>query len=211
MIYQAPAVKATRERFYIFQKQLQKHLHSNMSLFSIPCGLMDDLLLLDYSCTENVFLVGIDLDNESLELAHNNATKLERKIKTFFIKKDAWQLESTEKYDLITSNGLNIYEPDNQKVIYLYKEFYKALKPGGILITSFLTPPPILARDSSWKNFDPEDVKKQKAIFGDILQVTWQAFRAESQTRKQLTCARFDILGIIYDTQGMFPTIIAQK
>lgn len=211
MIHQAPVVKATRERFYIFQEQLQKHVKSNMTLTSIPCGLMDDLLLLDYSNTENVHLVGIDLDNESIELAQGNASMHMKEETTSFMKKDAWNLGVQEQYDLITSNGLNIYESDDVKVTDLYKEFYKALKPGGTLITSFLTPPPPLAKDSPWENFNSEDVKKQKAIFGDILQATWQCFRTEIQTRKQLIEAGFIILDIIYDSQGMFPTILAQK
>lgn len=89
IIHQAPIVKAIRERFYIFQEQLQKHNRDDIILASIPCGLMDDLLILDYSLTQNVHLVGIDLDDDSLESTQGNALMHNKKLKATFIKKDA--------------------------------------------------------------------------------------------------------------------------
>lgn len=211
LISKAPAVRATRERFNIFQEKLTKYIVNGVVLASIPCGLMDDLLSLNYSAHENIKFVGIDLDENSLRLAQANAEKIGKAYLAAFSKKDAWNLKIKDKFDVITSNGLNIYERDDAKVIELYKQFYQALKPGGILITSFLTPPPTLSSDSTWKNFNPEDTKKQKAIFADILQVKWQAFRIENQTKRQLEEAGFKVLEFIYDSQGMFPTVVAQK
>src|SRR6266702_4349651 len=43
-----PAVLATRERFGIFRQQLQALLKPGLALASIPCGLMGELLMLDY-------------------------------------------------------------------------------------------------------------------------------------------------------------------
>jgi ubiquinone/menaquinone biosynthesis C-methylase UbiE len=210
MVHKAPVVKATQERFRIFQRIIQNRLKSGMTLLSIPCGTMDDLITLDKTSVSNIQLVGIDLDPESIALAKLNALNNEC-TNTSFIKKNAWELDTYETYNLITSNGLNIYEADDSKVIVLYKNFFKALKPKGILVTSFLTPPPSISKDSNWKNFDPQELKKQKAIFADIIQAKWQVFRTEAQTRKHLEAAGFKILDIIYDTQGMFPTIIAEK
>ena len=45
----------------------------------------------------------------------------------------------------------------------------------------------------------------------DIIQAAWQAFRTEKQTRHQLETAGFSIVEVIYDSQGMFPTIVAKK
>ena len=211
IIHEAPTVKATQERFKIFNQQLQKNLKSNMCLASIPCGLMDDLLRLNFSNVENIKLIGIDLDDHSLILARENAANLKKNVMTSFLKKDAWDLNIQKQYDVLTSNGLNIYEPDDQKVVALYKQFYNALKPNGLLIASFLTPPPALSKESSWRNVNAENAIKQKAIFADILQVQWQAFRTENQTRAQLEKAGFKEIEIIYDSQGIFPTIIARK
>lgn len=211
MIHKAPAVLATRERFNIFQSKLQKHVKPGIVLASLPCGTMEDLLRLDFTNAPNAQLVGIDIDNESIEHAKKNAKDRGLDGQTKFLNKDAWGLELEEVFDLLTSNGLNIYEPDNKKVIALYKQFYKALKPGGILVTSFLTPPPSLSQESTWQNVNPEDALKQRAIFSDIIQVNWQSFRTESETRQQLTEAGFKDIEITYDSQGMFPTVVARK
>ncbi len=210
LLHHAPAVVATQQRFALFKKHLQQQMKSGMTLASVPCGLMDDLLGLDYSDHYDIKLVGIDLDENSLKLAQENVQK-HQNMAVSLIKKNAWDLEIDEQYDILTSNGLNIYEPDDKKVVALYKQFFKALKPQGILITSFLTPPPVLAPNSTWKNYDPAAALKQKAVFVDILQVAWQSFRTEEQTREQLMEAGFTDIDIIYDKQGMFPTVIARK
>lgn len=211
MLHKCPVVKATQERFQIFRDQLQKSLKDGMTLTSLPCGLMDDLLGLDYSEVKDIKLVGIDLDGRSLKLAEENAKNKTGNFEASFFKKDAWHLNAAEECDILTSNGLNIYEKNDQKVIELYDQFYKALKPGGILVTSFLTPPPLLSKDSPWRNYNPGDVLKQKALFGDIIEASWQSFRTESQTRQQLEEAGFKVTDIIYDTQYMFPTVVAKK
>ncbi len=210
-LHKAPIVKSTQERYQIFKTQLQKHVTNDVKMASIPCGLMDDLLCLNYSDVQGTEITGIDLDEESLHLAFENSK--EYNVKNIqFMNRDAWNLRITNEYDLITSNGLNIYEPDDGKVIDLYKEFYAALKVGGTLITSFLTPSPLMSAESTWKNFDMADIMKQKAILIDIVQVVWQqAYRTEAQTRQQLEAAGFTVQEVIYDSQGMFPTVLARK
>lgn len=210
ILHHSPSVKATQERFRIFQKVLQKNLRDNITIASVPCGLMDDLLTLDYSNTHNIRLVGIDLDKKSLDFAQEQSKQLNIS-NVRFIQSDAWKLKNNEEFDITTSNGLNIYEPDDEKVIALYRKFYQALKHRGILITSFLTPPPAMSKESSWKNVNPQDALKQKVIFSDIIGVTWQAFRTENKTRLQLEGAGFEVLDVIYDSQGIFPTIVARK
>ena len=211
LINRAPYFMGSRERFKIFAKQTQQRIKDNMKIASIPCGLMDNLLRLDYSGIKNISIVGIDLDEDSLTLAKENAKLLGNEKIASFIKSSAWNLNKPDEFDIITSNGLNFYEQDDEKVVKLYTEFYKALKPTGILITSFLTPSPALSKASSWKNVNPEDALKQKAIFFDIIDARFSAFRTEAQTRKQLEEAGFHIVEVIYDSQGVFPTIVARK
>lgn len=210
VLHKCPVVKATQERFQIFRDQLQRSLKDGMTLASLPCGLMDDLLGLDYSEVKDIKLVGIDLDERSLKLAAENAEKTKENFTTSFLKRDAWHLNVKGQYDILSSNGLNIYEKNDQKVVELYDQFYKALKPGGLLITSFLTPPP-LSQESPWRDYCLEDVLKQKALFGDIIEASWQSFRTESQTRQQLEEVGFKVTEVIYDTQHMFPTVVAKK
>lgn len=210
LLHSAPVVKATQERFRVFQQKLQSELRDNINIASIPCGIMDDLIGLNISGHNNITFTGIDFDDESLELAKQNSNS-NKDAKYVFLKKDAWHLGIESKYDIITSNGLNIYEPKNDRVIDLYRNFYKALSPGGMLITSFLTPPPALSEESTWQNFNKEDLVKQKAIFADIIEANWQSFRTEKETIDQLTQAGFIDINITYDTQRMFPTITAKK
>lgn len=210
LLTSAPVLKATRERFNIFKHVIQEHLKDDMTIASIPCGMMDDLLSLNIAQYNNIKFVGSDFDSSALELAEENSENINNK-NVSFLHEDAWSINVIEQYDMIVSNGLNIYEPDNAKVTDLYINFYKALKPAGILVTSFLTPPPNISNDSAWKNYELTDVLKQKAILSDIIDTNWQTFRTESQTSKQLTDAGFDNIEYIYDYQGMFPTVIATK
>lgn len=211
ILNKSPIVVATRERFYIFQEELKKLLKDNMSVASAPCGLMDDLLTIDYSEFSNIKLTGIDLDQESIEFAKQNAKKRNINAKIDFLTRSAWDLNIVEEFDIIISNGLNIYEPDSTKLRELYSQFAKALKPGGYLITSFLTPSPTMSAESPWKDFSLEDVQKQKAIFADILEVAWQTYRTEAETVPMFAESGFKVQNIIYDKQAMFPTIILKK
>ena len=54
ILHKAPVVKATQEHFQIFKLQLQKNLRNGIKIMSIPCGLMDDLLSLDFNGFDNV-------------------------------------------------------------------------------------------------------------------------------------------------------------
>ena len=211
ILHRAPVFRATRERFFIFQRLIQERLRPDMSLASIPCGLMDDLLSLDYSMTPNVRLTGIDLDAETLSQAQTQAAAKANPPAVSFLQRNAWQLEVMAAFDLIASNGLNFYEPNDMAVIKLYRQFQRALKPKGVLITSFLTPPPALTKDSPWKDTPVEDLRQQAAIFGDIIGAKWQVFRTEPQMREHFDQAGLDVQDIIYDSQAMFPTIIAEK
>lgn len=198
----SPVVLATRERFGIFQKELQKRLKNNSHFSSIPCGIMNDLLGLDISEISNIHFTGIDLDPKSLALAAQNAEKKGLQKICNFAEADAWNLFAfTNTFDLVTSNGLNIYVKEDAKVTDLYKELFKILKPGGTLITSFLVPPTLIS----------EDATKQRIILGTIIGIGWQNFRSEELTLAQLTEAGFINIEIIYDSQRMFPTVIAKK
>lgn len=201
VVHELPVVCATRERFGIFQTQLHKYIKPGMAVASAPCGLMDDLLLLQI---DNLTLYGLDLDDNSLQLAKENAVKFAKSAT--FAKVNAWDLSAyKEKFNVITSNGLNIYEPDDERVTELYQQFNNSLVPGGILITSFLTSP------DTWQNFDADKLAKQRAIFKDIIGAKWQSFRTEDITRRQLSKAGFEVVKIIYDKQRMFPTVVARK
>ncbi|WP_429498483.1 SAM-dependent methyltransferase [Robbsia andropogonis] len=208
-----PVVLATRERFGIFRQQLQALLRPGLALASIPCGLMGELLLLDYEQQPDVTLTGIDLDqqalNDALELAREQglAERLSLRLE------DAWTPSLKAAVDVVTSNGLNIYEPDHGRVTSLYRAFFDILKPGGTLITSFLTPPPTLSAESPWKltEIDQESLSLQHLLFVRVIEAKWSAFRTHAQTKAQLENVGFADIRFIDDRARMFPTVIAQK
>tara|TARA_R110000868_G_scaffold54880_1_gene171077 strand:- start:650 stop:1540 length:891 start_codon:yes stop_codon:yes gene_type:complete len=210
ILHRAPGIKGTRERFFIFQQQVQKRLLNNMALASIPCGLMDDLLTLDYSELSDITLTGIDLDLSSLNLARKNAI-----IKSIdfanFIQEDAWDFEAKDSFDAIVSNGLNIYEPEPKRLLELYTQFYSALRDEGTLITSFVTPPPVISSRSPWKHVNEEHALMQRLIFGELMKVNWQSYQLEEDVVHQLEQVGFRVQEVIYDSQCVFPTIIAKK
>lgn len=215
LLNHAPTLLATQQRFEIFLKENQKCVKNGATLVCIPSGLMGEFLYLDFKGINDIKLVGIDLDNESL----TETEKLAQKQKLDqFIKlenKNAWHLNYENEFDLISSNGLNIYEPDEKRLIQLYQEFYKALKPNGKLVTSFVTCPPNPDNPSQcqwdFSQINKENLLLQKIIFSDILNAKWQCFRSENETKEQLKKAGFKNIEFIYDRAKIFPTVVAFK
>ncbi|MEQ9889469.1 class I SAM-dependent methyltransferase [Pectobacterium zantedeschiae] len=208
---QLPNVLATRERFGIFQSLLQKLLRPDAIMISVPCGVMADLLLLDYTQHRDVKLIGIDLDKQALEEAYKLASQQGLENQISLVLADAWTIDLAAQADVITSNGLNVYEQDDDKVIELYRVFYSGLKPGGTLITSFMTPPPTQSQDSPWTNTAPKLLALQHVLFSRIIGATWTAFRTHKQTQSQLEQAGFTNIQFINDRMHMYPTVIANK
>ncbi|GKW18016.1 hypothetical protein PEC301937_39650 [Pectobacterium carotovorum subsp. carotovorum] len=208
---QLPNVLATRERFGIFQRLLQELLRPDAVMVSVPCGIMADLLLLDYTRHRDVKLIGIDLDKQALEEAYKLASQQGLENQISLVLTDAWTIDLAAQADVITSNGLNVYEQDDDKVTELYRVFYSGLKPGGTLITSFMTPPPTLSQDSPWINTDPKLLALQYVLFSRIIGATWTAFRTHQKTQSQLEQAGFTDIQFINDHMHMYPTVIANK
>ncbi len=202
-----PTVLATQERFTIFQQELQKHVKEGAIFASVPCGLMSDLLTLDFSRISDFQLFGVDIDSKAISKLQQRVSGDVLQAHCTLYAADAWTFELPQSVDVLTSNGLNIYEQDDERVVQLYKQFAHNLKPGGTLITSFLTPP------TDWKmdEVNSEYARVQRIIFVDVLQVAWQAFRSVELTRQQLHAAGFVEIEVIMDRAGIFPTIIAKK
>lgn len=209
----APLLKATQQRFQIFLEHNQSCVKDGATLASVPCGLLGELLYLNYDDVKDISLVGLDYDKETLHDAKILADKKNLSAYIELIQCDAWSMNTNNQFDLLSSNGLNIYEPDDNKVTELYREFYKALKPGGKLVTSFVTPPPTMTTDCEWllDKLSLEELLKQKAIFADTLHAKWQCYRSTDTTREQLTSVGFINLEFIPDDAHLFPTVVAIK
>lgn len=197
----------TQQRAVIFKQNIQRHIKDGACLCSVPCGLMRDLLALDFTRYRDFQLTGIDLDVHALEGARKLAQEYNLSERVEFFQYDAWNLQFEDKFTLLTSNGLNIYEPDDNRVIALYGQFFKTLIPDGILVTSFMN------SENGWKIAlaDEKYLLKRKIIFFDVLGVKWGYARTIETTKLQLESVGFRNIEFYFDEMHMFPTAIAQK
>lgn len=208
-----PATLATRERFGVFRNELQVLLRPGCVMASVPCGVMGELLLLDYTQHPDVKLTGIDLDEEALAGATALASQRGLSERVSFHCEDAWRSAGSGEFDVVTSNGLNIYEPDDARVTALYRVLFDMLKPGGALVSSFLTPPPALSPQSPWnpEAIDQNALALQHLLLVRIVEAKWNAFRTHAETARQLEEAGFEDIRFVDDRAGMFPTVVARK
>src|SRR3990167_6687789 len=213
ILERSPTTLATQERFEIFLKENQQVVNHSSTLACIPSGMMGELLYLKVTGISNIKLIGVDYDPNALSDAKLLAAKQNLSTVVELNQSDAWSLHVANKFDLISSNGLNIYESDDARVTELYRRFYNALKPGGKLVTSFLTCPPTMSDECEWdiSVINQNDLLLQKIIFGDILEAKWQCYRSSAQTKEQLESVCFESLKFIYDRAKLFPTVVAYK
>ena len=201
-----PLCRATQERFTHFRAALQKQVRTGVRMGSLPCGLMDDLLGLDFSGVSRYTLVGIDLDTDSLRQAALNAQMRGIFGHTEFLREDGWD-RGDDELDVLASSGLNIYEPNSGRIIDLYRAFRHRLAKGGLLVTSFLTP----SADHDTSVCSPDELRLQRIVFDDIVGVRFTARRTSEETKSLLAQARFEVAEIIYDRARMFPTVVALR
>lgn len=222
LLEEAPTILATRERFGYFQKAIRQIIKENccstprMKIASIPGGMAADLLTLDLDIDPKkclVEFVNIDLDSSVFAIAKELAAATKCNIPLNCFCQDAWLLDFKEEFDLVASNGLNIYVPDREKVVALYESIVKTLKPGGALITSALTIPPGREETCEWNfaNIDKAALARQAGIFAHILQATWSNFCTTEDMVSRLKEAGIIDIHVIPDSRNMFPTFVGRK
>ncbi len=209
----APNTLAMRESFSIAQAIMQQNIRNGIVIASLPCGVMTNVLTLDFSNIKEMRLIGIDLDFEALVYANQLAEDLKLDHEIEFYQYDAWKIDTISECDIISSHGLNLYLDYESEIIELYEKLNRALKPGGLLISSFLTPSPNDSAESPWvmSEINEEDLRLQKLMIGDIARVKWRHYYTYDQVANQLKQAGFKSIEFIPDKAGMRPTIIAQK
>ena len=217
VFFTCPLFLATQERFRIFQQQTQPLVADGAVLASLPCGRMRDLLGLDYShLTQGVRLVGLDKDPEALVGARvlaeeASAIRAPRCTVEFracdILKQGLAESGAQETFDLITSNGLNIYLNDDQCLTF-YRHVHEAVKPGGTFITSHI----VTSADYRWDQINRDHWRLQTVILTVLIGALWEPRVKPTQAvREQLEQAGFRDVRILPDLQGIFPTFVAKK
>jgi len=212
IIFEMPTVLAQRELFLHSQIEAQKHVKQNNILASIPCGTMRDLLELKVSLKDNVSLVGIDLDMESLTAAKKFAVR-KGNSNVKFEQRDAWNLEIHSQFDFVSSIGLNCYEADPSRVIELYRQAYLSLKPGGTFFTGVLTYPPGHEKPSDWNttSIPKYHGEMDQLLTTDILDLKFQNYRMLNEIEEDFHKAGFSKVTVKPDSFCIFPSVIAVK
>ncbi len=211
-----PGWLATQERFRIFQAQIQPHVLEGASLASIPCGRMRDLLTLDYRrLRRTIRLVGIDKDQGALDGALELADKIllrDSLVRAEWRIGDALRPGMTEpaaldEFDLVTSNGLNIYLTDEQCATF-YANVFAALKPGGVFVTSHLLTP----AHYQWDRVNRSHLQLQMVVWKTLISPLWESFlKPPEAVWGQLEGAGFVGVRMVPDSQGIFPTFVGHK
>lgn len=215
----SPAILATRERFGIFQALLAEHVRPGSMALSVPGGLLEDLLSLRHAADAGG-LIGVDLDRSALAAAADNAADHGLTDVCTLAMADAWHLPAAHVVagdaptylaavdggvDVLTSNGLNIYVADDDRVVDLYRSFRAALRPGGVLIISALTPP------AEWNLQDLSEADLTRARGLNLINdVMWANYRTPATTHAQLEAAGFAGVSTFPDGRGIFPTFVAR-
>lgn len=205
LLGRCPILLATQQRFRRMRALTQSLLRTGMRLASLPSGLMDDLLTLDYSMLDDVLLTAVDLDADALSDARQNLSQLRTPVAVEFECRDAWRLDCRERWDLVTSNGLNIYVEEDDLCTAFYRQVADALRPEGLFLVSFITPP------QQWRPSVPSDLERQRLLFQQVIPVRWSCCRDEATTRRQLEQAGFEVLRVVEDDQRMFPAVLARR
>lgn len=211
MLDSSPTINATQERYLKFIKHNQLAVKDNAILASLPCGLLGELFHLDFSIAKNVEIYAIDIDGESINLTKEKADKTKFPVKINYICENVFNLKIENKFDLISSNGLNIYLEDLNQIKEMYKIFFKALKNGGKLVTSYIEKSPLETGKSTWKIANKEHQRLSTVAYTDVIGVMWANTRSKEEMFSVLKEAGFSNIILDYDTQGIFPTLIAQK
>jgi hypothetical protein len=209
LVHEAPMVIATRERYHIFGEQLQQHVQSGMHIGSLPCGLFDEIHFLDPGRISTLALTGIDFDPVALSYAEAALNDLPWSLRTEQL--DAWALQATDIFDVLICHGLNIYEANPKRLFDLYQRCFNALQPGGWLLTSYISEPPTVTKNSRWQVHCPEHLPQQQSLFQDLIAARWQTYMSMDAMTQLLHQVGFRHIQIIEDSQRIFPTVWAQK
>lgn len=208
-----PCFIATQERFGFFKRELERLATKyKLKALSAPSGLLPEFYNIESS--RIITLDALDIDEINHEYISDKYKSNPLLNKINFINSNIFSFNRENYYDVIVSNGLNIYIEDVFIIEKMYKIFYSSLNVGGTLITSFLTPPPSLTSEGEvWEmsKINQDNLNKQKLIFGDILNISWFNYRSENEFLDILKNIGFINIRVIWDQQKMFPTVIAIK
>lgn len=208
---ESPLAQASQENWRWCRQKLQEQVSDYTTLASVPCGAFDDLLELDDTNHRNVCLVGMDIDPDALCLAQDNIHVYGMSGQAQLKQADAWDLGVRNQWNVLTSKGLAGYEPDPKRLLQLYQEFYRALKPEGIFITNLWLPPAERLRPQvPFTSKQQHDLKLLDVLMRHVLQMKWNSL-SQRGLQELLQQAGFVDMDFLPGTSGLCMLVTAKK
>ena len=209
---ESPPAQASQECWQMCRQVLQKQVHDYTTMASVPCGALDDLLELDFASHRHVGLVGVDIDAEALCLAEDNARDHDLIQQVQLRQADAWNLNTRNQWNVVTSKGLAGYEPSFKRLLQLYEQFYLALKPTGVLVTNLWMPyDGKLKPKISLTLKEQKELKRFSLLTRHILQVKWSQIMTQGQMSDLLQRVGFTDIRFSPTTNGLCALVTAKK
>jgi SAM-dependent methyltransferase len=212
-ILNSPGVLSSKDRAKRNSTILQKLIKDNMTVASIPCAAMNDLLRLNLNGMDNIKLVGIDLDSAAIDLAKENSVKFKKETFCTFKLADAFDLNIENEFDVLHSTGLNMYAKTESELLKLYTNFYKAVKPGGYLVVTSNVAPKDENGSFTWSVglMEMASLPEQVLIFFDVIQIRQGMYCTKDQIISQLKTVGFTDIQVDFDSRKMFLCFTAKK
>lgn len=204
-------MQSNRERIPLLQSLLVPDLTDGISILSVPCGVMAEVLTMDMSLLKNFRLVGVDLDESSVELARNFARERRLDTQVEFYQRDAWNLNFDGEFDRIVSLGLNMYCQNLESALNLYRSFHRTLKANGKLMVSYLTPTSGPDCERDLKQLSSEE-KRLIPLISEILQIKYvNHLNSSAQIVENLKMAGFKSITCHYSSYRALNIAVAIK
>lgn len=217
-LLQHSTLAGIRERYERLSHLVAARLVPGLRVASVPCGVMDDVLRQPTALLHGVSVVGADIDDESLRLAGELAESRGLSDRVDLRRADAWNLDLGEPVDLLLSNGLNLYEPDRDRLVELYRQFHDNLVPGGELLVSYIPPlppppssSPAAARIWASLGMSQDDLIRDRAIFGDLLTAKYLNITSTDELATQLRDAGLSLRQVHFSDYGVLPIAVATR
>ena len=217
-LLQHSTLAGIRQRYERLSDLVAARLGPGRRVASVPCGVMDDVLRQPAALLEGVSVIGADIDHESLRLAAELAEQRGVSDRVELRRADAWDLDLGEPVDLLLSNGLNIYESDRERLVALYRQFHDNLAPGGEVLVSYIPPlppppagSPVAARIWASLGMSVDDVRRDRAIFGDLLSAKYLNVTSTDELTAQLREAGLSLREVHFSEYGVLPIAVAAR
>lgn len=207
-LWKFPSILGMRESVQNIKKIIEQNLQDGISIASFPCGLMSELLTLNYTRIKKFSLCGIDEDFQSIVLASELAEKNNLSSVVSFFQDHS--LECTNLFHVIV-NKVSLFDSQPER---FYEHYYEKLYPKGLLLTYFSTFSPSFSSSSPWnpKSFKTHSSKLEEVIFQNVLGIRWEnSCKTYDEVAENLNKFGFKNIEFIPSLSSTNVAVIAQK